>query len=672
MNQNAVPSANRPKRWPRRLLWIALSGVVFIALAAVLLVPRLLDIESYRAGLEAAIGDATGWKAELGEMDFSVVRGMALTVSPLRLSAPGDSSRIDIARVKLHAELMPLLKGRLHVRDIALAGSEFRVVRASEEQGWIVPVPPAGAQPPAADERGGGLDVAIDRIEAADGLLVIEDRGADPPRILELSDFDMTMLPASGEIFGGCALPDGGGRARVKGSLEQGFDVDLEDVTTQVLRGFVGEELMREGGLLAGKIRVDFPLRIGGQLSAERLTLLSGEQPFDDAKLTFEVRTEGERWWLESLEFRGDGLRMSGRGELLPAVDLELRLPSTGLATVLQASQSALPLPLDLTPPGDVQAEILVDMPPGGQLSFEAHGTLSAALFNLAETLPPVRDVRAAFDLDRAGALVIRVLEGNVAGGPLTGTARIDPIYPPGELVFDGGIQEAALGSLLGGMVAQADGRVSGPTGITAKMGLDLSRPEIDARALTGRLDLSSRDVSMPGWDLDGAIYSKIEEKLGSLSGIGAVLDEKLRARREREAGAPDDANLVEQLLDGMQASVNFDSWPWKLEQMAIAAEGFGSSGSGTFDPVAGTVDLGFTSRFNKTRTAELTARYSQLGVLVDDQGRLTLPLRIEGALLSPSIKVDLGAALEQRLGTGDPKEAVKDLLKGILDKRKN
>ena len=57
--------------------------------------------------------------------------------------------------------------------------------------------------------------------------------------------------------------------------------------------------------------------------------------------------------------------------------------------------------------------------------------------------------------------------------------------------------------------------------------------------------------------------------------------------------------------------------------------------------------------------------------MFVDSQGRLAVPLEIDGPLLAPSIGVDLGQALSLKLDTDSAEDAVKGLLKGLLDRKK-
>ena len=83
-----------------------------------------------------------------------------------------------------------------------------------------------------------------------------------------------------------------------------------------------------------------------------------------------------------------------------------------------------------------------------------------------------------------------------------------------------------------------------------------------------------------------------------------------------------------------------------------------------------GLVDLSVTSLLSRQRTARLVEEYSTLRALVDEQGRLSLPLHIEGPLLGPSVGVEFGDALARQLDTDNPEEAVKGLLKGLLEKK--
>lgn len=672
------------KRSPvRRVLVILIAGLAVLILAAALILPAVLDVETHRGRVEAMLQQATGWEAELGEMDLSVFPRIALEVNPASLTAPGDGSKLTIDKIRVRAELFPLLRGKLIVREIQLLQPEILIVRSTIKGGWDLPLPaagrdapPAGGAPVATEggeqataEKPGpsspagkktGLAVSIEEVRVAGGRLRFEDRAGEPPLSIDLHDVEFALFPASNTIRGEAGIAEHKARARFEGTLGEALDLEIEDLPTEVLEPWLGKELIHAGGLLDGTAEVRWPMEVQGKVTARKLTLLAGERPFESADLDFHLTTEAEAWRLQNMRLDAEGTRVTGSGSLLPAVALKLEMPDTPLETTLRATESVMPLPLDLSPPGTVNASLRVDQPEGGELSYEASGALSAAAFRPGEMLPPVEGIRTTFNLDRAGALTIRIHEGRVGGGPLSGTAKLASLDPPGKLVFDGGVRDAILGQLLGGMVNDAAKRMTGPTGLNGSMGLDLSRETLDARALTGRLELDAQQIGLPGWDLEGAIRAKVIEKLGSLGGVAARLAGGDKAPSAESAGKT--------LLDAMQARVNFDNQPWGMENLALAAGGVRAAGSGTFDPFEGKVDLRVTSRLDSGKSRDFVARYSQAKVLVDRNGEIVLPMHIKGSIYSPSISVDVGDVLSKSVESKVEKKA-KDLLKNLLDR---
>jgi hypothetical protein len=536
--------------------------------------------------------------------------------------------------------------------------------------------PDAEAPEPGATEavdtasEDGGFVVVIDEIGVRDGILRIEDRAVTPAMNFEMNGVTSSFFPADGGITGRLTLGDSSGEVSWRGQVGNTIEVTLEDLQTELLQTFLGPDLIHGGGLLSGQVTLGSPLRIEGNLSAEGLTLVSGERPFDDAGLDFVISPLGLGWQLEKMEFNGDGARVVGGGSLSPAIALQLELPETPLETALRAAESVLPLPIEVVAPGSLAATIRVDQPEGGELTYEASGKFSAAEVRPGELLPAAKDVQATFALDRAGRLEVQVVNGTIAGGPARGSAVIDQVYPPGTLRFSGGLQNAVFGQLLGGLVREAE-PVTGPTGFDAALGVDLARDVLDARALSGKVDFNARSLAMPGWDLERAVRGKLEKSAGS--GAAGLIDGLLgRDSAKSDLSAGDVVDSVEKLIDSVQGTINFDRWPWGLEDVQLAVGEVSSTGNGSFDPEQGTVAFTLTSRLSRKESAALVARYDLLKVLRDSSGRLTLPVRVGGSLMAPSIKVDIDDALRGNLLGGEIKEDdVKGLLRGLLDRRK-
>jgi len=303
-------------------------------------------------------------------------------------------------------------------------------------------------------------------------------------------------------------------------------------------------------------------------------------------------------------------------------------------------------------------------------LTYEASGSFSAAEVRPGDLLPAAKDVQATFALDRAGRLEVQIVNGTIAGGPVNGTAVIDQVYPPGTLRFSGGLQDAVFGQLLGGLVVEAE-PVTGPTGFDATLGVDLAREVLDARSLSGKLNFNARSLAMPGWDLDRAVRGKLENSAGS--GAAGLIDGLLGKKSGKsDVSAEDVVDTVKQVIDSLEGTINFDRWPWGLENVRLAVGAVSSTGDGSFDPEQGTVAFTLTSQLSRVESAALVAKHDLLKLLKDRSGRLTLPVRIEGSLMAPSIKVDIDEALKGNLlGGADKKDDVKNLLRGLLDRKK-
>ena len=685
---DTVP-APRKRRW---FLW-ALGAVVVLVLAAVLVLPSLIDVERFRPQIERVLQDSTGWEAELGDIELSLFRG-ALSVSPASLTAPGgDTSKIEIGRIDVKAGLLPLLRKELRIERIRLVRPEILLVRPNEDTGWVVPIASAedvsgdtsrdrdatdAAQPHAGEpdasepigSESSGFAVVIDEIAVRNGKLRLEDRALTPPLTFEMNEVTTSFFPANGGITGRLTFGEQEGEARWRGQVGKTIEVTLVDLKTELLQAFLGQDLVHGGGRLSGKVTLAFPLRIEGNLSADGLTLLSGERPFDVARLDFVISPLGIGWQLERLEFNGDGARLVGGGTLSPTLALELELPNTKLETVLRASESLLPLPIEVVAPGNVSATFHVDQPEGGALTYEASGSFSAAEVRPGDLLPAAKDVQATFALDRTGRLEVQIVSGTIAGGPANGSAVIEQVYPPGMLWFSGGLRDAVFGQLLGGLVGEARS-VTGPTGFDATLGVDLAREVLDARSLSGKLDFNARALSMPGWDLDRALRDKFKKSAGS--GAASLIDGLLGKKSGKsDVSAQDAVDTVKRLIDSLEGTINFDRWPWGLENVRLAVGAVSSTGKGSFDPEQGTVSFTLTSQLSREESAALIAKYDLLKLLKDRSGRLTVPIRIEGSLMAPSIKVDIDEALKGNLlGSDGKKDDVKSLLRGLFDKKK-
>jgi hypothetical protein len=191
---------------------------------------------------------------------------------------------------------------------------------------------------------------------------------------------------------------------------------------------------------------------------------------------------------------------------------------------------------------------------------------------------------------------------------------------------------------------------------LQGELAIDLGSGVPEAGSLGGSLVLGAEQVDLAGWDVRGALRDSIRRRLGKLGQLAEAVD---------PGQQPEDPKR--RLLDRLSARISFDELPWTLESLELASGGMSAIGAGSFDPAAGSVDLELTVELDEAATSAFLARQPALRRLVDDRGRLTLPVRIAGPMTGPRLEPDL--ARLTGLPKSEPKAAVKKLLKGILDR---
>ena len=176
---------------------------------------------------------------------------------------------------------------------------------------------------------------------------------------------------------------------------------------------------------------------------------------------------------------------------------------------------------------------------------------------------------------------------------------------------------------------------------------------------------LSTGEIRLPGWDLEREIRLAALKQLGRLAQVAALLDDDLKQKLEGDVTEPDEGE-ERRLLDRIGSTIRFDEIPWKLRGVELGAGGMTARGRGRFDPLDSTVDLQLTAELDRKATKKLVKKTPELRVLVGDGGRLSVPLRVKGDLLKPSVTVDLGQMLP---GKGNLGDAAEDLIRGLIDK---
>ncbi len=111
-----------------RILFLSVVAVIVLAVAAVAVLPSVLDWNRYRGTLELLAGDALGRPVTIsGPVSLSILPEPMLTASRVRVDGGEDGTRILVAELRLRVALMPLLAGRIDASELTLRQPDLRL-----------------------------------------------------------------------------------------------------------------------------------------------------------------------------------------------------------------------------------------------------------------------------------------------------------------------------------------------------------------------------------------------------------------------------------------------------------------------------------------------------------------------------------------------------------------
>jgi AsmA protein len=356
---------------------LILLALFVVLIAAVVAVPFLLPMETYKQQIEAQVERATGRALAIeGPLDISLLPRLAVTAGDVRFANAAGSADPDMARLKgLQAELKiwPLLRGSVEVDRFVLVEPEFHLeVDAAGRPNWALGPPPAGAAPqqaPAPEQPGGGMPLPVTELKLGDirienGTLTFADARSGTTERIEAINLDVDLpdlrspLAAKGSLaYKGkpvelalaaerplALLQGGSSPVRVSGKgpdLALTFDgavdnaatphaagaIDLNVTSIRDLAAWLGQPIAFEGQGLR-------TFRLSGKLDGAPTRIA-----LNDAKLALDaIEGQGE----VAIELSGQVPEVSGR-LALGAVDLNPYLPPEPAGA--QAAGGAAPAP---------------------------------------------------------------------------------------------------------------------------------------------------------------------------------------------------------------------------------------------------------------------------------------------------------------------------------------
>jgi AsmA protein len=185
---------------------IILAAAIVLIIAAVLIVPALVDLNAYKPEIEKKVADATGRPFVLGGgIKLSLFPWAGVALSDLRLGNPPGFKAKDFVSVKsfeVRVKVLPLIRRNLEVERFVVVGPRINLLRDQKGranwEGLGKAAPPQGPKEQEAAKGPSELPIAalaVGEFTVKDGLVSTVDELAGTSR--EISDIQIALADVS-------------------------------------------------------------------------------------------------------------------------------------------------------------------------------------------------------------------------------------------------------------------------------------------------------------------------------------------------------------------------------------------------------------------------------------------------------------------------------------------
>jgi AsmA protein len=193
----------------RTLKWLLIAGgtIVVLLIAAVVLIPLLVDVNHYKPQIEARVQETTGRAFKInGAIDLSVFPWIGLALGDLRLGSPsgfGETDLLSVGRFEARVRLIPLLSRRIEIQRIVLEAPAIALVKKKDGRtNWQFqpPAPPKGKKTPRPEAPAPEANLALasltaEEIAVRNGRLTYRDEAGGKPQ--EIADLNLVLKDVS-------------------------------------------------------------------------------------------------------------------------------------------------------------------------------------------------------------------------------------------------------------------------------------------------------------------------------------------------------------------------------------------------------------------------------------------------------------------------------------------
>lgn len=256
-------------------LLIGIGVLVVLVIAAAVIVPAVVPLETYKPFIAKAVKDATGRDLSMGEIRLAVLPRLAVEVDNVSFAnAPGAASpqMATLKQLAVQVQLLPLLSGNIAVDRFVLVDPVINLeIDQNGKANWVM----TPAATPAAPASGGGSSAAgggISNLQLGDirlenGTVVYTDRASGRSETLTNIDLAVALpsldspLKAEGEaIWKGEAVKIDLTAAKPRALMDGGASaVQASVASAPVNVGFDGTVTNAQPLAVGGTVKLDVP-----------------------------------------------------------------------------------------------------------------------------------------------------------------------------------------------------------------------------------------------------------------------------------------------------------------------------------------------------------------------------------------------------------------------------
>lgn len=338
-------------------LLIGLGVVVVLLIAAVVIIPFLVPLETYKTELEAQVEKNTGRKFKIaGDLSFSVLPRLEIEAGKVSMSnARGakTANMLELSKLQLQLALFPLLSREIVVDRFVMVDPVINLeIDKRGKPNWQFQTAKAAAKPapdkPAAKPSGDAGGIGIGSIKLGDvrlvnGRVTFNDRRKGETQVVKDINMSVKLPDIDSELEADGALTWNGEKIEIKIELETlgkvlgGKTAKLEAKVESKPVSLSYDGTLTNGKTMAAAGKVDLsipsvrkltawtgqPIKAKGTgfgpLSIKGNLKLAGSRiAFEDAKLQFD-------------EIRGDGAIRVKTGGVRPDINARLNIEKLDL-----------------------------------------------------------------------------------------------------------------------------------------------------------------------------------------------------------------------------------------------------------------------------------------------------------------------------------------------------